>query len=184
MSKVNKLTYHQICLLVSQGRLSEIPSEYNIVWTGHQPCKVFESELNGDCLKFIQNEIASPTKIKIKGEYTVHVPFSPYDMFSEPMEFGDVFIKTDLTLTELKFIYEGQENIKKMEPYLRMWADGCTGREPVKTKKDMVFSIELTAPDYKLDIMDLLPQTCILEDSLVVNFVYDFYNFTNIIQKN
>ena len=179
MSKVNKLTYHQICLLVSQERFYE----YNIVWTGHQPCKVFETELNSDCLKFIQNEIAVPTKIKIKGEYTVHVPSSPYDMFSEPMEFGDVFINTDLTLTELKFIYEGQENIKKMEPYLRIWSDGCTGREPVKIK-DMVFSVELTSPDYKLEIMDLLPQTCILEDSLVVNLGYDFYYFTNINQKN
>lgn len=179
MGSVNKLTYHQICLLAFQNRFNEIPAEYNIVWTGHQPCKVFETELNGDCLKFIQNEIAAPTKIKIKVEYTVHVPFSPYDMFSEPMEFGDVFIKTDLTLIELKFIYEDQENIKKMEPYLRMWADGCTGREPVKTKKDMVFSVELTTPDYKLEIMDLLPQTCILEDSLIVYFGYDYFTCTS-----
>ena len=55
--------------------------------------------------------------------------------------------------------------------------------EPVKIK-DMVFSVELTSPDYKLEIMDLLPQTCILEDSLVVNLGYDFYYFTNINQKN
>ena len=177
MSNVNKLTYHQICLLVSQGRLSEIPSEYNIVWTGLQPCKVFESELNGDCLKFIQNEIESPTKIKIKGEYTVHVPFSPYDMFSKPMEFGDVFINTDLTLTELKFIYEGQENIEKMKPYLEIWANGYTGREPIK-KQDITFSVDLIIPDYKLEIINLLPQNCIIEDSLIVYFGYDYVTCT------
>lgn len=179
MSNVNKLTYHQICLLVSQGRLSEIPSEYNIVWTGHQPCKVFESELNGDCLKFIQNEIAAPTKIKIKGEYTVHVPFPPYDMFSEPMEFGDVFIKTDLTLTELKFIYESKKNIEKMKPYLEIWANECTGRGLIK-KQDITLSVDLTTPDYKLEIINLLPKNCDIENSLlIVYFGYDYFTCTS-----
>ncbi len=177
MSNVNKLTYHQICLLAFQNRFNEIPAEYNIVWTGHQPCKVFESELNGDCLKFIQNEIAAPTKIKTKGEYTVHVPFFPNDMFSEPMEFGDIFINTDFSLTELKFIYENKENIEKMKPYLEIWANGCTGREPIK-KQDITFSVDLTIPDYKLEIINLFPQNCIIEDSLIVYFGCDYVTCT------
>ena len=92
MSNVNKLTYYQICLFAFQNRFNEIPAEYNIVWTGHQPCKVFEIELNSNCLKFTQNEIPIPTKINIKGEYIVHVPSSYHEMFNNIMEFGDIFI--------------------------------------------------------------------------------------------
>jgi hypothetical protein len=140
---------------------------------GPQPHKAFEFETDGECLTFIQNEIAIPNKIKIKGEYTVKIPFGFYDRFDKPRDFGDVFIHTELSLTELKFIYEGEESIKKIEPYLRIWADGCTGMEAV-SKKDMVFSVKLTLPEYEFEIMDLLPKTCCLEDNLAVDFQYDY----------
>lgn len=179
MGNVNKLTYHQICLLASQNRFNEIPTEYNIVWTGHQPCKVFETELNGNCLKFTQNEIPIPTKINIKGEYIVHVPVSYNEMFNK-MEFGDIFINTDFSLTELKFIYEyeNKESLEKMKPYLEMWANGYTGIEPIK-KQDITFSVDLTTPDYKLEIINLLPQNCDIENNLlIVYFGYDYFTCT------
>jgi len=176
MSNVNNLTYGQICLLAFQNRFNEIPVEYNIVWTGHQPCKVFETELNSNCLKFTQNVIPIPTKINIKGEYIVHVPVSYDEMFNK-MEFGDIFIDTDFSLTELKFIYESKENIEKMKPYLEIWANGYTGREPMK-KQDITFSVDLTIPDYKLEVINLLPQNCVIEDSLIVYFGYDYVTCT------
>ena len=177
MSNVNKLTYYQICLFAFQNRFNEIPAEYNIVWTGHQPCKVFEIELNSNCLKFTQNEIPIPTKINIKGEYIVHVDSSYHEMFNNIMEFGDIFINTDFSLTELKFIYESKENIEKMKPYLEIWANGYTGREPIK-KQNITFSVDLTIPDYKLEIINLLPQNCIIENNLIVYFGYDYFTCT------
>lgn len=178
MGNVNKLTYHQICLLASQNRFYEIPAEYNIVWTGHKPCKVFETELNSNCLKFTQNEIPIPTKINIKGEYIVDVPFSNFYMFNEIMEFGDIFINTYFSLTELKFTYESKQNIEKMKPYLEIWANGyntCT--VPIK-RQDITFSVDLTIPDYKLEIINLLPQNCFIEDSLIVYFGYEYLTCT------
>ena len=107
----NKLTYWYICSLAAQGRFNEIPSGYNIIWLGPQPQKVFDHEVDGECIKITQNEFAIPNKIKVSGEYTVKVPEPSSIITTEkPCEFGDIWIITVFTLTELKFIYETKEN--------------------------------------------------------------------------
>jgi hypothetical protein len=61
-----------------------------------------------------------------------------------------------------------------MKPYLEMCHNGyTTGREPLK-KKDINFSVDLTTPDYKIEVINLFPQNCIIEDSLIVYFGYDY----------
>ena len=105
---------------------------------------------------------------------------SSYFISSHSIQFGDIFINTDFSLTELKFIYEyeNKESLEKMKPYLEMWANGYTGIEPIK-KQDITFSVDLTTPDYKLEIINLLPQNCDIENNLlIVYFGYDYFTCT------
>ena len=61
--EMTKLTYYQICSLAAQGRFSEIPSEYNIVWLGPEPHKCLEAKVNGENLTIIGNKFANQTKL-------------------------------------------------------------------------------------------------------------------------
>lgn len=169
-----KLTYYQICSLAAQGRFNEIPSGYNIVWLGPEPHKALDTKVDGDKLTIIGDKFAKPDMVKVSGEYSVKVP-SPYSIpeNNKPVEYGNVYINTVFTLTELKFLYEKEENIIMLKPYLATYFDLITGRQTL-TKPDVAFDIELIIPWAKLEVKNLMIKSYTGDTVNVVDFDFDY----------
>ena len=168
----NKLTYYQICLLASQGNFGAIPSEYKIKWfCDNKPHRVIDLEVNGDCVKL--EKFANPDKVKISGEYVVHVPSPIYiyiDDVNELEEYGVVCLKTDFILSELKFIYESEESAKRLNDYIGPFA------EKKKKKESVVFNIDINLHPSILKVYNAFPIECsFCEDNAIVNLNYDYF---------
>ena len=107
---LEKLTYYQICNLIQQGREDEIPSAYNIVWTSPKPQKLFDVEIPGERITVNGNDFPAPIKAYASGEYTVIIPgdiMSTYKL----LDFGTVVLRTNFSLSKLKFEYAHQYDI-------------------------------------------------------------------------
>lgn len=173
-----KLTYYQICSLAAQGRFSEIPSKYNIVWLGPEPHKCLDANVDGENLTIIGNKFAKPYKIKVSGEYSVNVPSRYLCISEKPLEYGDVCIDTVFTLTELKFFYEKEENIISLKPYLYTCSE-LIGRQTL-TKTDVAFDIELKLPGVNLEVKNIIIKSFELDNNntvIVFDFDYELIKF-------
>lgn len=171
---MTKLTYYQICSLAAQGRFSEIPSEYNIVWLGPEPHKCLEAKVNGENLTIIGNKFAKPDKIKVSGEYSVNVPSRYLCISEKPLEYGIVCIDTVFSITELKFFYEKEENIISLKPYLYTYR--VTERQSLKS--DVAFDIELKLPGANLEVKNIIIKSFELDNNTVSVIDFDFdYEF-------
>ena len=164
---MEKLTYYQICNLIQQGREDEIPSGYNIVWITQKPQKLFDAELPGERITVNGNDFPSPTKAYVSGEYEVVIPIHIIE--DEFLDFGNVFLYTNFSLSKLKFEYEHQYDIlswiNKKYPY--------NDKNAIK-KSDCVFNTTLTIGDTtltKINVFNALPIA--LEDN-IVDIEYDW----------
>lgn len=178
MEHERKLTYYKLCLLLKQGKFEEIPSGYKIKWVGgNEPNKVLDTEILGSNMKFTNNDFAVPEKIKIVGTYSVHVP-SPFIALAdeeELLDFGDVWVSTDFTLTELKFMYENESSVAMLHPYIARHF-GYYGREPIK-KKDIVFSADFDLGNSELKVFNAMIKTYESDENnaVVIDFIYDYF---------
>ena len=164
---MEKLTYYQICNLIQQGREDEIPSGYNIVWITPKPQKLFDVELPGERITVNGNDFPSPTKAYVSGEYEVVIPM---DIISTDttLDFGNVFLYTNFSLSKLKFEYEHQNDISswinRKYPY----------NKGVIKKSDCVFNTTLIIGDKtltKINVFNAFPIA--LEDN-IVDIEYDW----------
>ena len=165
---LEKLTYYQICNLIQQGREDEIPSGYNIVWTSPKPQKLFDVEIPSERITVNDNDFPAPIKAYASGEYTVIIPG---DMMStyKLLDFGTVVLRTNFSLSKLKFEYAHQYDIlpwiNNKFPYNAMNA--------IK-KSNYVFNTTLTIGDTtltKINVFNAWPNK--LEDNNV-NIKYDW----------
>ena len=163
---MEKLTYYQICNLIGQGREDEIPSGYNIVWTSPKPQKLFGVEIPGERITVNGNDFPSPIKAYASGEYTVIIPgdiMSTYKL----IDFGTVVLRTNFSLSKLKFEYEHQYDILS-------WINKKYPYNDVIKKSDCVFNATLTIGDTtltKINVFNAFPT--ILEDN-IVDIKYDW----------
>ena len=165
---LEKLTYYQICNLIQQGREDEIPSGYNIVWTSPKPQKLFDVEIPSERITVNGNDFPAPIKAYVSGEYTVIIPgdiMSTYKL----LDFGTVVLRTNFSLSKLKFEYSHQYDIlpwiNNKFPYNAMNA--------IK-KSNYVFNTTLTIGDTtltKINVFNAWPN--MLEDNNV-NIKYDW----------
>ena len=165
---LEKLTYYQICNLIQQGREDEIPSGYNIVWTSPKPQKLFDVEIPGERITANGNDFPAPIKAYVSGEYTVIIPgdiMSTYKL----LDFGPVVLRTNFSLSKLKFEYAHQYDIlpwiNNKFPYNAMNA--------IK-KSNYVFNTTLTIGDTtltKINVFNAWPN--MLKDNNV-NIKYDW----------
>ena len=165
---LEKLTYYQICNLIQQGIEGEIPSGYNIVWTSPEPQKLFDVEILSERITVNGNDFPAPIKAYVFGEYTVIIPgdiMSTYKL----LDFGTVVLRTNFSLSKLKFEYAHQYNIlpwiNNKFPYNAMNA--------IK-KSNYVFNTRLTIGDTtltKINVFNAWPNK--LEDNNV-NIKYDW----------
>ena len=164
---MEKLTYYQICNLIQQGREDEIPSGYNIVWTTPKPQKLFDVELPSERITVNGNDFPSPTKAYASGEYKVIIPI--YSIDDKFLDFGNVFLHTNFSLSKLKFEYEHQYDISswinRKYPY--------NDKNAIK-KSDCAFNTTLIIGDTtltKINVFNAFP--IILEDN-IVDIKYDW----------
>ena len=165
---LEKLTYYQICNLIQQGREDEIPSGYNIVWTSPKPQKMFDVEILGERITVNGNDFPSPIKAYASGEYTVIIPgdiMSTYKL----LDFGTVVLRTNFSLSKLKFKYAQQYDILS-------WVNNkfpYNGNNAIK-KSDYVFNTSLIIGDtnlIKINVFNAFP--IVLEDN-IVDIKYDW----------
>ena len=163
---MEKLTYYHICNLIRQGREDEIPSGYNITWMTPKPHKLFDVEIPGERITVNGNDFPSPTKAYVSGEYEVVIPIHIIE--DEFLDFGNVFLYTNFSLSKLKFEYEHQYDIwswmNRKYPY----------NKGVIKKSDCVFNTTLTIGDTtltKINVFNALPIA--LEDN-IVDIEYDW----------
>ena len=165
---LEKLTYYQICNLIQQGREDEIPSGYNIIWTSPKPQKLFDVEIPSERITVNGNDLPAPIKAYVSGEYTVIIPgdiMSTYKL----LDFGTVVLRTNFSLSKLKFEYEHQYDISswinRKYPY--------NDKDVIK-KSDCVFNTTLIIGDTiltKINVFNALPIA--LEDN-IVDIEYDW----------
>ena len=165
---LEKLTYYQICNLIQQGREDEIPPGYNIVWTSPKPQKLFDVEIPSERIIVNGNDFPAPIKAYASGEYTVIIPediMSTYKL----LDFGPVVLRTNFSLSKLKFEYAHQYDIlswiNNKFPYNAMNA--------IK-KSNYVFNTTLTIGDTtltKINVFNAWPD--MLEDNNA-NIKYDW----------
>ena len=163
---LEKLTYYQICNLIQQGREDEIPSGYNIVWTTPKPQKLFDVEIPGERIAVNGNDFPSPTKAYVSGEYEFIIPIHIIE--DELLDFGNVFLHTNFSLSKLKFEYEHQYDILS-------WIDRKYPYNDVIKKSDCVFNATLIIGDTtltKINVFNALPIA--LEDN-IVDIEYDCF---------
>ena len=163
-----KLTYYQICNLIQQGREDEIPSGYNIVWTSPEPQKLFDVEIPSERITVNGNDFPSPVKAYASGEYRVIIP-GDITSTNKLLDFGTVVLRTNFSLSKLKFEYAHQYDIlpwiNNKFPYNAMNA--------IK-KSNYVFNATLTIGDTtltKINVFNAWPN--MLEDNNV-NIKYDW----------
>ena len=164
---MEKLTYYQICNLIQQGREDEIPSGYNIVWTSPKPQKLFDVEIPGERITVNGNDFPSPTKAYVSGEYKVIIPIHIIEIEDEFLDFGNVFLYTNFSLSKLKFEYEHQYDISS-------WINRKYPYNDVIKKSDCVFNTTLIIGDKiltKINVFNALPIA--LEDN-IVDIEYDW----------
>ena len=164
---MEKLTYYQICNLIGQGREDEIPSGYNIVWTTPKPQKLFDVEIPGERITVNGNDFPSPTKAYVSGEYKVIIPIHIIEIEDEFLDFGNVFLYTNFSLSKLKFEYEHQYDISS-------WINRKYPYNDVIKKSDCVFNTTLIIGDKiltKINVFNALPIA--LEDN-IVDIEYDW----------
>ena len=164
---LEKLTYYQICNLIQQGREDEIPPGYNIVWTSPKPQKLFDVEIPSERITVNGNDFPAPIKAYASGEYKVIIPI--YSIDDKFLDFGNVFLHTNFSLSKLKFEYAHQYDIlpwiNNKFPYNAMNA--------IK-KSNYVFNTTLTIGDTtltKINVFNAWPNK--LEDNNV-NIKYDW----------
>ena len=165
---LEKLTYYQICNLIQQGREDEIPSGYNIVWTSPKPQKLFDLEIPSERITVNGNDFPTPIKAYASGEYTVIIPGDIMGTY-KLLDFGTVFLRTNFSLSKLKFEYARQYDIlpwiNNKFPYNAMNA--------IK-KSNYVFNTTLIIGDTnltKINVFNAWPN--MLEDNNV-NIKYDW----------
>ena len=163
---LEKLTYYQICNLIQQGREDEIPSGYNIVWTSPKPQKLFDVEIPSERITVNGNDFPAPIKAYVSGEYTVIIPgdiMSTYKL----LDFGTVVLRTNFSLSKLKFEYEHQYDIMH-------WMNVKSIYTKEIKKSNYVFNTTLTIGDTtltKINVFNAWPNK--LEDNNV-NIKYDW----------
>ena len=165
---LEKLTYYQICNLIQQGREDEIPSGYNIIWTSPKPQKLFDVEIPSERITVNGNDLPAPIKAYVSGEYTVIIPgdiMSTYKL----LDFGTVVLRTNFSLSKLKFEYAHQYDIlpwiNNKFPY--------NANSAIK-KSNYVFNTTLIIGDTtltKINVFNALPIS--LEDN-IVDIEYDW----------
>ena len=163
-----KLTYFQICNLIHQGREDEIPSGYNIIWISSKPQKLFDVEIPSERITVNGNDFPSPTKAYASGEYQVIIPgdiTSTYKL----LDFGTVFLRTNFSLSKLKFEYDQQYDIlpwiNKKFPY--------TVNDAIK-KSDYVFNATLIIGDAILTQINVFNAWPNMLDGNNVDIKYDY----------
>lgn len=168
-----KLTYHHICSLAAQGRFDEIPSGYNIKWVGGvEPHKVNDFEADSKSITFTRGEFAIPDKIKISGEYVAFVPSPPFD--DEPLDYGDVFVKTDFVLNDIEFIYTEEFSRIKVRPYIAL-NFGYFENRLVK-KSEVTFSFEVCIGNTKFEVFNGMMGQFVDEVEKSVAYInYDYF---------
>lgn len=164
---LEKLTYYQICNLIQQGREDEIPSGYNIVWTSPKPQKLIDVEIPSERITVDDNDFPIPIKAYASGEYAVIIPediTSTYKL----LDFGIVFLRTNFSLSKLKFEYETQYDILSWMHRVYSSNNGAI------KKSDCVFNTTLIIGDTtltKINVFNAWPN--MLEDNNV-NIEYDW----------
>ena len=164
---MEKLTYYQICNLIGQGREDEIPSGYNIVWTTPKPQKLFDVEIPGERITVNGNDFPSPTKAYASGEYKVIIPI--YSIDDKFLDFGTVVLRTNFSLSKLKFEYAHQYDILP-------WINNKFPYNAINAikKSDCAFNTTLIIGDTtltKINVFNAFP--IILEDN-IVDIKYDW----------
>ena len=161
-----KLTYFQICNLIQQGREDEIPSGYNIVWISPKPQKLFDVEIPGERITVNGNDFPGPTKAYASGEYKVIIPgdiTSTYKL----LDFGNVFLHTNFSLSKLKFEYEHQYDILS-------WINRKYPYNDVIKKSDCVFNATLIIGDAILTQVNIFNAWPNMLDGNNADIKYDY----------
>lgn len=161
-----KLTYYQICNLILQGKEDEIPSGYKLEWTNSKPQKLFDIEIPDERITVNGNDFPNPTKAYVSGEYKV---FIPTDIISTTtiLDFGIISLRTNFSLSKLKFEYEHQYDILS-------WINRWDPYNNAIKKSDCIFNTTLTIKDTPLTIVNVFNAfPTILEDN-IADITYDW----------
>lgn len=176
---MEKLTYYQICSLAAQGRFSEIPSGYNIVWIGEEPNKRFSETVDGNKIVFTRNSCPQPTSIKVTGEVVPVVPH-PYEEMREiddepeMMEYGDVFIPTRFILSELDMIY-GESRLFDVNRWRNDVMDTMYSGHHIK-KEDFTFDMDIPIKMCEISLKNVMLCSLVEENYMMkAELVYDWF---------
>lgn len=186
---MKKLNYYQICSLLAQGKKSEIPESYNIIWLNDiEPHKVFDERISNNKLKFIRNTFIVPDAISVSGEYQVIIPHLSYDLDENPslksLDYGDVLVQTQFLLDKLDFYFYDLNQKFYIESYINQIT------EPLRSfvrKSDLTFDISLEMTCGNVEIYNVLMESLTYGDedkpysdtniAINLSLLYDYYRF-------
>ena len=163
---MEKLTYYQICNLIYQGKENEIPSGYELKWINSKPQKPFNIEIPGRRIIVNGNDFPSSTKAYVSGEYRVSIPM---DIMSKTtlLDFGIISLRTEFSLSELKFEYEHLYDILS-------WVNRRYPYNDAIKKSECMFNAILMIKDTPLTIINVFNALPIILKDNIADITYDW----------
>ena len=189
MNISKKLNYYQICSLLAQGKKSEIPESYNIIWLNDiEPHKVFDERISNNKLKFVRNTFIVPDAISVSGEYQIIMPHPSYDLNENSslqlLDYGDVLVRTQFLLDKLDFYFYDLHQKSYIESYINQITDSL--RSYVR-KSDLTFDISLEMTCGNVEVYNVLMESLTYGDedkpysdtniAINLSLLYDYYRF-------